>query len=30
MCIFHNFDEHELLEKSVKATFIVLIPKKIG
>jgi hypothetical protein len=28
--VFHNFHEHELFEKSLNDTFIVLIPKKIG
>jgi hypothetical protein len=26
---FHNFHEHELFEKSLNATLIVAIPKKI-
>jgi hypothetical protein len=30
MSIFHNFHEHERFEKSLNATFIALIPKKIG
>jgi hypothetical protein len=29
-CIFHNFCEHEIWKKSLNATFIALIPKKIG
>jgi hypothetical protein len=28
--IFHNFHEHELIKKSLNATFIALILKKIG
>jgi len=30
LSIFHNFHEHERFEKSLNATFIALIPKKIG
>ena len=30
MHIFHNFHEHELFVKSLNATFVALIPKKIG
>jgi hypothetical protein len=30
LCVFHNFHEHGLFEKSLNATFIALIPKKIG
>jgi hypothetical protein len=30
MRVFHNFHEHERFEKSLNATFIALIPKKIG
>ena len=29
MHVFHNFHEHGLFEKSLNATFIALIPKKI-
>jgi tripartite-type tricarboxylate transporter receptor subunit TctC len=30
LCVFHNFHEHELFKKSLNATFITLIVKKIG
>jgi hypothetical protein len=30
MRVFHNFQEHELFEKSLNTMFIALIPKKIG
>jgi hypothetical protein len=30
MCVFHTFHEHCLFEKNLNATFIGLIPKKIG
>jgi hypothetical protein len=30
MRLFHNFHEHGWFEKSLNATFIVLIPKRIG
>jgi hypothetical protein len=30
MKVFHNFHEHEMFKKSLNATFIALIPKKIG
>jgi hypothetical protein len=30
MRVFHNFHEHSLFEKSLNATFITLIPKKLG
>jgi hypothetical protein len=30
MCVFYNSHEHEVFEKSLNATFIALIPKKIG
>lgn len=29
MCGFHNFHEHELFEKSLNATLIAVVPKKI-
>jgi hypothetical protein len=30
ICVFHNFHEHGLFEKSLNAAFIALVPKKIG
>jgi hypothetical protein len=30
MNFFHNFHEHERFVKSLSATFITLIPKKLG
>jgi hypothetical protein len=30
MCAFQSFYEHEMFEKSSKATFIAFIPRKIG
>jgi hypothetical protein len=30
MCIFHNFHKHELFEKSLNATVIALISKRLG
>jgi hypothetical protein len=29
LSIFHNFNEQEMFEKSINATFIALITKKI-
>ena len=30
MCAFQSFYEHEMFEKSFKATLIALVPRKIG
>ncbi len=30
MRVFHNFNEHGLIEKRLNATFIALIPKKLS